>query len=334
MLAVRWPAPLPAQDHAAFAVALAQATPALAEPEVLATLRAVEARRPAAPSATALWRRLQGRQAVLHGDFHPGNLLYEAGPLFAALGVELQDDDDRGEGQEAGEEVGEEALLAIALARPPVLAPPVLAPSALGSARAPGPEPTPEEADGGEAGRMAACTLDFQHWGRGAVAFELAYFVCHARALWALPAAAIPAVLGAYLGAAGGPGTVLELLEELLAVMVEWTASFLADDTFESRPGKPNPAPSPQAMAVKPAAPTGDEVEDGAQDGRLAPPLPHVLTTLWGAPRELLGGARHSLVWAWHQSAMLQLASDLLHREWGARESALGRRLRGLPAAA
>ena len=48
-----------------------------------------------------------------------------------------------------------------------------------------------------------------------------------------------------------------------------------------------NPAPSSQATTVKPAAPTGDEAEDGA--------------------RRLLGGARHRLVWAWHQSAMLQV---------------------------
>ena len=47
---------------------------------------------------------------------------------------------------------------------------PVLAPPVLGSARAPGPEPTPEGAEGGEAGCMTACALDFQHWGRGAVA--------------------------------------------------------------------------------------------------------------------------------------------------------------------
>ena len=38
--------------------------------------------------------------------------------------------------------------------------------------------------------------------------------------------------------------------------------------------------------------------------------------------------------WANLTPSSLQLAADLLHREWGARESALGRRLRGLPAAA
>ena len=82
MLHCHWPAnacpPPTAADQAVFKLALAHATPCLGRPEVLATLRAVAAGRGAARAGWPGWAGLRAERTVVHGDFHPGNLLFAA----------------------------------------------------------------------------------------------------------------------------------------------------------------------------------------------------------------------------------------------------------------
>eukprot|EP01051_Picozoa_sp_SAG22_P013059 SAG22_NODE_1422_length_4464_cov_3.424742_3_plen_636_part_00 len=351
MLAVIWPPGQPAAacDRQAFAVALGQATPALGKSEVLATLRAVAKGRQSCRAwmAEQAARDPEAAAAPLHGDFHPGNIMFDKSQIETWLA--------------SGEQQTQPPWTA-RFGRPPVF-------------------------------------VDFQHCGAGPPAAELLYFFVHAKTMWALPTSALPAVLAAYVTAnseakaeAGSTavGTCSpssscsqqqeqqeqeqqeqqqqqqQLAEQMLAILVEWVAAFLVDDTHDERRNvetargsdhprmRPPSGVTPQSYTIRLPKET---VADGAAATAAPPPRPEpssksttrsptntgggggggVVQLLpakvnfefsTAAPGWLASAASGCLRWAWQQNAMLQLASDLLHdRKLLGADSQLGMQL-------
>eukprot|EP01052_Picozoa_sp_SAG31_P009625 SAG31_NODE_510_length_14725_cov_2.829482_5_plen_601_part_00 len=329
MLAVEWAATgVAAEDRAAFEVALAQATPGLRQPEVLSTLRAVARcwatyRQDPEGAAARCWARMDvgkpaGCRGVqrLHGDFHPGNLLFSTAMLESILLGEL----------------------------------PYVTENA----------PAARAEDGPFSGGGSPALIDFQHCGMGPVAAELLYFFFHARTMWALPSSALPALLADYVSTWAeterGRGTesksrnpsvveaplVADLVEEMLAIAVEWTASFLVDDAWDHRIGAANTKRTMQRHTIQPViaaaistavVSTGTgcgETERDSDDSRevVALETARIHFEMSDAASPGLGQAASGcLTWAWRQSAMLQMTSDLLHRSWAANGTPLARTL-------
>lgn len=96
--------------------------------------------------------------------------------------------------------------------------------------------------------------IDFQHFGVAPVAFEVLYFILHCLPMWSLDRDQIPWLLQGYVDMlvsssassdGDSPGrhpvntltsvTVEALMEEMLAIVVEYYAAFLADDCYDSR---------------------------------------------------------------------------------------------------
>ena len=74
-----WVTPPTIAQESQFCVALADATPALRDNDVMSMLRAVErgyGSMATASAATDTWKRMSNsHNALVHGDFHPGNLM-------------------------------------------------------------------------------------------------------------------------------------------------------------------------------------------------------------------------------------------------------------------
>lgn len=114
--------------------------------------------------------------------------------------------------------------------------------------------------------------IDFQHWGLAPVSFELLYFILHCLAMWGIERDEIPWLLQIYVdalvsdtSACGSTVTVEALAEEMLAIVVECYASFLADDCFDCRRPLEFESVSPglQTLVVRAASSTGDGLANG-----------------------------------------------------------------------
>ena len=122
--------------------------------------------------------------------------------------------------------------------------------------------------------------IDFQHWGLAPVSFELLYFILHCLSMWGIERDHIPWLVQTYVDALKSSGSVLActrndlagslvsveaLMEEMLAIVVEYYASFLTDDgfncqrSFELLSGN---RPGLQTLTVRAASTAADAVAD------------------------------------------------------------------------
>jgi hypothetical protein len=125
----------------------------------------------------------------------------------------------------------------------------------------------------------ALSVIDFQHWGLAPASFELLYFILHCLSMWGIERDHIPWLVQTYVDAltssarvlactqndpAGSSVSVEALMEEMLAIVVEYYASFLTDDGFDCRQSFEPLCGSPglQTLTVRAVSNAADDVAD------------------------------------------------------------------------
>lgn len=312
MLQVEWSDPhavLSGTDRATFMLALAQAAPNLCSSSrstnVASMLRVVEERRGCgntattwSPAAAAVWSRMRTQHTALcHGDFHPGNLMFPQSSAWSNPSGDCSTKDDAHLAQLA------EALRVI----------------------------------------------DFQHWGLAPVPFELLYFILHCLSIWGIERDQIPWLVQTYVDAlatsASGAGpdlpvaslSVEALMEEMLAILVECYASFLADDCFDCREPLADPlagsrSPGLQTLTVRAvlntdaaALPDSGVETTGAGCVTEATASVGMVRVKWSFSSDASArSCSEALTRAAQLDSLLDLGADLLYASWGAKDSELG----------
>ena len=173
--------------------------------------------------------------------------------------------------------------------------------------------------------------IDFQHWGWAPVSFELLYFIVHVLPMWALERERIPWLLQVYVDEllaaipdgnrpqAAATVTVEALLEEMLAIIVEFYASFLVDDSYDCRQKGPcTPLQTLSVSAADPQATAGDAEEEATATAGMA-------RVKWSFSSAAVAKSFSAvLTHASQLDGLLDLGAGLLFSQWGARQSDLG----------
>jgi hypothetical protein len=202
--------------------------------------------------------------------------------------------------------------------------------------------------DEGQLAQLAEAlrVIDFQHWGLAPVSFELLYFILHCLSIWGIERDQIPWLVHTYVDAlatsASGVGagsdlpvaslSVEALMEEMLAIVVECYASFLADDCFDCRqPSAESTSPGLQTLTVRAMSSTDDALAGGGVEATGAGCATEATASVgmvrvkWCFSSNASAlSCSEALTRAAQLDSLLDLGADLLFAAWGAGDSELG----------